>query len=136
MYLPDLQMLHLRQSNMVMVDALNNTDSHNGAAFTFALQSAANAIFDRVQSFGWCPNLKALVLGSNVPTPPPENGMLEEEKMYIPQHCFIKGFQTDIMGRTTAVGVPVSKAVLRHVSPFADILDFDQERARQFDGEA
>ncbi|CAN9140689.1 unnamed protein product [Alternaria alternata] len=46
----------------------------------------------------------------------------------LPQQCFVKGEQRDILGRTVAVGVPVTRMMLRATQPYTDILDIDHPR--------
>jgi hypothetical protein len=38
---------------------------------------------------------------------------LEGDYTYTPQHCFVKGFQTDALGRSGVVAVPVTRAMIR-----------------------
>jgi hypothetical protein len=44
---------------------------------------------------------------------------------FIPLSCYLRAEQTDALNRTVAVGVPISRAVLRESQPFTDVLDFD-----------
>jgi hypothetical protein len=44
---------------------------------------------------------------------------------YLPQNCFVRGYETDALSRKTAIAVPVSRAVLRASEPYADILDWN-----------
>jgi hypothetical protein len=46
----------------------------------------------------------------------------------LPQQCFVKGEQRDILGRTVAIGVPVARTTLRATQLYTDILDIDHTR--------
>jgi hypothetical protein len=85
----------------------------------------ANAFFDYLHERQWSSKLTALVVHCSVlkhPYSEPRDGY-----DFTPQHCYIKGFETDMLGRCRAVGVPVSRATLRKAEPYADILDWDPE---------
>lgn len=86
---------------------------------SFKLQRFANGFFNYLHSRSWCPNFGALVICSLVQEGPSDFMLFRE------QHCYVKGLQTDIMGRSTAVGVPVTRAQLGYTEPYADILNFD-----------
>jgi hypothetical protein len=73
----------------------------------------------------WSPKLTALVVYCAVGE---ESRALDwQHVVFHPQRCYIKALQTDILGRSTAVAVPVSQRVLRRAEPWADILDWDPE---------
>ncbi|KAH3904244.1 hypothetical protein HBI56_176490 [Parastagonospora nodorum] len=84
-----------------------------------------NALHKRQQN----PKLHALAIGSYI-----RNRKEERADMGVPggfkyfsQHCFVRGMQTDMLGRTIAVVLPVTRAILQAAEPLADILDYDSE---------
>lgn len=86
------------------------------------IQVAANTIFGGLHRSRSCPKLDAIVFGHLV------NFSTEEDAGDwgpLPQFCFMKAEQKDRLGRETAVGVPVSRALLRKTQPYTDILDMD-----------
>lgn len=89
---------------------------------TFELQRFANAFFDILHTRNYCPKFEALVIGSWV-----YESEYDNYGCYRTQHCFVKGFQTDIIGRKIAIAVPVTRSVLRRVGQYTDILDFDPQ---------
>ncbi|KAI2475873.1 hypothetical protein Ptr902_12699 [Pyrenophora tritici-repentis] len=122
---PDLRILHLRQSNYILEDEPRPCEQFEDdkKAWAFQTQKWANAFFAYLHERGWCPKLNSLVIRCY---------MLNEHEgdaviTYIPQSCYIRGFQTDTFGRSGVVAVPVTRAILRATEPCAGILDYDPE---------
>jgi hypothetical protein len=67
-----------------------------------------------------CPLFGALVIGHDYPLQSRPGGVRP-----LPQFCFIKGKQSDSLGRVKTVGVKVSKEVLRATQPCTEILELD-----------
>ena len=82
----------------------------------------ANLFFDYLYKRGWSPKLTALVIGCYMPDDDDNEGLSSFQ-----QHCFVRGLQVDMLGRSTAVAVPVTRAMLRAAEPYANILDYDPE---------
>lgn len=82
------------------------------------LQRAANKIFGDVHR-GQDFKLDALVFGHLT--------WLDQQQVEIPipQHCFVRGQQTDSLNRTVPVGIPVTRTMLRRTHPYTDILVLD-----------
>ena len=78
-----------------------------------------NAIFGYMEERRACPSLKAIIVGQWF-----EAGDAREGVGY-PRHCFIRGYQTDLLNRKTAVAVPVPAYRTRELKPECDLLDFD-----------
>lgn len=53
------------------------------------------------------------------------NGREINSQHYLPQFCFVKSRQEDLLGRTATTGVMVSRAVLKRTHDYMDILDVD-----------
>jgi hypothetical protein len=125
--MPNLRVLHLRQRNYLREDDLmfQRDGDTNSDACTFQTQRWANAFFEYLHARGWCPNLTALVIRCYVL----DNKQEDDEGVhyYVPECCYVKGFQTDRFGRSGVVAVPVTRATLRASEPHSDILDFDPE---------
>ena len=116
-HLSELRILHLRQpTHIIYLDE----SAESTKACTFELQRFANAFFDLLHVNKYCGKLHAIVIGSLNYY---HDDTLASARRT--QHCFVKGFQVDMMGRKVAVGVPVTRELLRRVEPYTDILDFD-----------
>lgn len=74
-----------------------------------------------------CPMLNALVLGMFWDI---DTHKREPYFYHVPRYCFIKGYQIDVLGRKTAVAVPVPAYALRQAQPISGILDLDSECER------
>jgi hypothetical protein len=91
----------------------------------FHAQRFADAFFRYFHTHDLYRQLKALVIGSlNYPGFRDPNGTLQK---CLPQYCYVKGVQTDIMGRSIVVAVRVTRSQLRYQESYADILDCDPE---------
>jgi hypothetical protein len=64
--------------------------------------------------------LDALVIGHLGPKRGVDD---EDDRHYLPQFCFVKGEQRDILNRMATVAVPVTRAMLRRTHPHTSILD-------------
>jgi hypothetical protein len=93
----------------------------NSHALTFFTQQWANAFFNYIHNRNQNPKLHALVIGSGFA----DDAEKDKNELDYPQHCFVRGFQSDILGRSTAVAVPVSRNMLMSIQPSADILNYD-----------
>ena len=71
-----------------------------------------------------CPKLQVLVFGCNWDVPLEVN--LDDE-VHVPRHCFIRGTQTDALGRKVVVGVQSPISMIRELDPSLDILESDPE---------
>jgi hypothetical protein len=80
------------------------------------LQNFANRFFSELCRLRCCPLLDALVIG---------HACALEPESPLPQSCFIKAEQKDVLGRTNAVGVLVSRAMVRLTQQDTDVLDLD-----------
>ncbi|CAN9167811.1 unnamed protein product [Alternaria alternata] len=89
-----------------------------------SLQTFANQLFGDLYGAG--AKLDALVIGHLATV----EAIITDAEFVIPlpQQCFVKGEQRDILGRTVAVGVPVTRMMLRATQPYTDILDIDHPR--------
>jgi len=115
--------LHLRQKNYYHEVEFRSFEavSRCHEMITFLTHRWANSFFDYMHKRSWCPKLDTLVICSYV-----EDSMeLEDEYVYCPQHCFVKGFQTDVLGRSGAIAVPVTRAMIRDRELCAEILKYD-----------
>jgi lysine/ornithine N-monooxygenase len=91
----------------------------------FHAQRFADEFFRYFHNQDSCRQLKALVIGSlNYPGVRDSNGTLQK---CLPQYCYVKGVQADIMDRSIVVAVRVIRAQLRYTESYADILDCDPE---------
>jgi len=122
-YLPDLRTLHLREPNNPGHDpGIPGLDFTNPSAASRNYQQFASAFFIYLHSRNWCPKLQALVIGelsTNKKATEPQS------YCYVPQHCFVRGFQKDAANRTVTVGVAVTREELMRIEPISDILGFD-----------
>ncbi|KAF1840656.1 uncharacterized protein K460DRAFT_410072 [Cucurbitaria berberidis CBS 394.84] len=115
-HLRELRLLHVRIPDIGHLGRLG-TNSANMRVLDMQMQRAANQIFGDLHR-GQDYKLDALVIGHLTTLGEPD-----EERL--PQYCFIKGQQTDSLNRTVAVGVPVTRVMLRRTHPYTDILDLD-----------
>jgi hypothetical protein len=67
-----------------------------------------------------------------------EDSSLREGSCYLPQFCYVRGIQHDLLGRTATTGVPVFRSVLRRTHDHTSILDVDSgvEAWEQWVGQA
>jgi len=124
-HLPDLRTVHFRYPRWIDTseDTLGVVAPKRWPQVTFELQRFANVFFQFLKTRNLCPRLNSLAIG--VFWEPRTS--LGNFAFHIPRHCFIKGYQTDVLGRTTAIGVPVSVHTLRSYEPESDILDLDPD---------
>lgn len=116
-------MVHFRYIRCTDIDIDEGEDFKRQREVTFELQRFANAFFHYMDTHSICPNLNALAIGMFQGS----KLVSESNEYYIPRHCFIKGYQTDVMNRKTTIAVPVPEYKLRQYEPEADILDLDPE---------
>jgi hypothetical protein len=128
---PNLRVIHLRQPNVVTVADYYELDCmrmrlESGDAYAFCMQQWASAFFEYLHTRRWCTRLRALVIRCHV-VDTKRSSREDRRVRYVPQCCYVKGFQTDMLGRSGVVAVPVTRAILRASEPWADILDYDPE---------
>jgi hypothetical protein len=83
------------------------------------MQKFANMFFGDLYRARCCPSLHILVIGHMANLEKVEGGW------QMPQFCFVRAEQKDNLNRTVAVGVPISRAILRQTQPCTNILDLD-----------
>lgn len=88
-------------------------------------QRFANAFFQYLEKNALCPKLTALVVGMHWDIL--NHAPRDQDYYHVPRHCFIKGRQMDVLGRKTAIAVPVPSYLLRQAQPVSTILDLDPE---------
>jgi hypothetical protein len=88
------------------------------------VQRFCNGFFYYMGKQGACPFLKAIIIGQWFEAND-HNEVRAANQSYYPRHCFIKGYQTDLLNRKTAVAVPVPAYRNPEVEPECDLLDFD-----------
>jgi hypothetical protein len=86
------------------------------------IQRVANKIFAELYRDRSCLKLDAIVIGHMEDFDPYRD---DQGWGALPQFCFVKAEQRDQLGRVTAVGVPVSRMLLRRTQPYTEILDLD-----------
>lgn len=121
-----LRLLHLHVPDC---DRLGRSEHNSNAEWdssilSMQLQTFANQLFGDLHGAG--AKLDALVIGHLATV----EAIITDADFVIPlpQQCFVKGEQRDILGRTVAVGVPVTRMMLRATQPYTDILDIDHPR--------
>ncbi|KAF2819348.1 hypothetical protein CC86DRAFT_253567, partial [Ophiobolus disseminans] len=77
--------------------------------------------FDYLHKRGWSLKLQHLIICSYVM----DRMELEHRHVHCPQYRFVKGFQRDILGRSAAVAVPVTRAMIKDFDNCAKILKHD-----------
>ncbi|RYO11924.1 hypothetical protein AA0111_g12701 [Alternaria arborescens] len=123
---PQLRLLHLHVPDC---DRLGRSEHNSNAEWdssilSMQLQTFANQLFGDLHGAG--AKLDALVIGHLATV----EAIITDADFVIPlpQQCFVKGEQRDILGRTVAVGVPVTRMMLHATQPYTDILDIDHPR--------
>ncbi|EAT77631.2 hypothetical protein SNOG_15088 [Parastagonospora nodorum SN15] len=119
-HLKELQMVHIRLSPYCTVGFASDEGQPEPNLILTQIQGAANKIFRGLHRS--CLKLDAIVFGHLVDFSTRQD---DGDWGPLPQFCFIKAEQKDRLGRETAVGVPVSRALLRKTQPYTDILDMD-----------
>jgi hypothetical protein len=119
---PDLRILHLQQRNRPeRIDRNQSSD-----LVTFQTHRWANAFFDYLHKKAWCQKLHTLIIRCFVAEGVDDH--TDEQHVHSPQHSFPKVFQTDVLGRSFAVAVPVTRSMVKSdVSSFTDLLEHDPE---------
>ncbi|KAF2833475.1 hypothetical protein CC86DRAFT_451161 [Ophiobolus disseminans] len=112
--LSNLRTLHLLQWNITLVGGLDDYNSLNTSILVLQMQKFANKLFGDLDRARCYPLLDALVIGH-----------LTRLESAMPQFYFVRGEQRDVLNRTVAIGVPVSRAVLRKTQAYTDVLDLD-----------
>ncbi|KAH5237116.1 hypothetical protein HBI55_191470 [Parastagonospora nodorum] len=119
-HLKELQMVHIRLSPYHTLGLASDEGQPEPNLILTQIQVAANKIFGGLRRS--CLKLDAIVFGHMVDFSTRQD---DGDWGPLPQFCFIKAEQKDRLGRETAVGVPVSRALLRKTQPYTDILDMD-----------
>ncbi|KAH6861196.1 hypothetical protein BKA58DRAFT_449081 [Alternaria rosae] len=144
-HLTKLRTLHVHRSLIEMVGGLGHSYSSRWdiGIISMQVQKFANLMFGELYQN---PNFKleTLIVGhlgpllrkSNVIEL--DNGLSVNSEHYLPQFCFVRNRQQDLLGRTATAGVPVSRAVLRRTHDHTSILDVDAgvEAWKQWVGQA
>jgi hypothetical protein len=110
-----MSVLHLRQKTLY-----DDPECSNAERTTFLIQRWATAFFDYMHRRAWSPNLKTFVIGCYM-----KDNLGLEQFGHTSQHCFVKGMQTDVVGRSGAVAVPVPRAMIMHNTICAELLRYD-----------
>ncbi|KAF2119745.1 hypothetical protein BDV96DRAFT_352059 [Lophiotrema nucula] len=120
--LQNLRILYLRQG---FGDPIEFAEDHiSEIERNYVCQRFANELFEYLHSKGWCKKLQAIVIGRAMQVPYAHS---QEDWDYTPRKCFVKGVQTDIFGRTSAVGVPAPTYLLRELTGCSEILDWQSD---------
>jgi hypothetical protein len=119
-----MSVLHLRQNTLWPHEILGYDDDSHGCSsaerLTFLTHRWATAFFDYMHRRNWSPNLKTLIMGCYI-----TDNLNLEDFVHTPQHCFVKGIQTDVLGRSGAVTVPVPRVMIMHNTLCAELLKYD-----------
>jgi hypothetical protein len=115
-------MVHVRLSGYFKVGLSTDDGEPNPNIITMQVQMVANKIFGELNRDRSCPKLDAIVFGHMVAF---DRHRDDQGWGALPQFCFVKAEQRDRLGRVTAVGVPVSRVLLRRTQPYTDVLDLD-----------
>jgi hypothetical protein len=116
--------LHVPDCDRLGRSEYNFNADWDSSILSLQLQTFANRLFGDLHEAG--SKLHALVIGHLATV----EAIITDGDFVIPlsQQCYIKGEQRDILGRTVAVGVPVTRTMLRATQPYTDILDIDHPR--------
>ncbi|KAF2833474.1 hypothetical protein CC86DRAFT_415251 [Ophiobolus disseminans] len=124
--LKNLRLLHTRfRSRRWLGITEREPDYCNPELVAPEMQRFANKIFGELRRLSCCPMLDALVVGSWQERDSEDEMNLDNDDDRIDQFCFVRAVQRDDLNRTEAVGVPVSRAILRQTQLYTDILDLD-----------
>ncbi|KAI4941529.1 hypothetical protein J4E91_010705 [Alternaria rosae] len=118
----ELRLLHLCLPHSRQMGRSEN--EWDPALLVLQLQTFANRFFEFI---GPESKLDALVIGHVATLKSPENPPVHRRPL--PQQCFLRGEQRDILGRTVPVAVPVTRMMLRETQPYTDILEVDHHSA-------
>lgn len=122
-----LRTVHFRLPQSESVDVGNITFYQTQAHVTWELQKFSNGVFEHLDRHKSCLDLKAIVIGHHSHVGPGTHLGEQSVEWYYPRHCFIKGYQVDVLSRRTAVAVPVPSYRIRELDPDCDLLDYDPE---------
>ncbi|KAF2833071.1 hypothetical protein CC86DRAFT_399721 [Ophiobolus disseminans] len=122
-----LRVIHFRLPQSESVDVGNITFYQTQAHVTWELQKFSNGVFEYMDRHKACPDLKAIVIGHHSHVGPGSHLGEEMVEWFYPRHCFIKGYQIDVLQRRTAVAVPVPAYRIQELEPGCDLLDYDPE---------
>lgn len=78
------------------------------------IQIVASRIFSDLHKSHSCPNLGVLVMGHMTHWEPESH---DYGYGALPQFCFVKGEQKDVLGRKKVVGVPAARGVVKRMMP-------------------
>ena len=112
--MPELSLLHVRHYTYYRSSQVKGEEE-----VAWNLQKWASGLFAFMDSRGYCPNLRALVIGM---WRKPDHDSLCDG---ISRHSFLKGKQQVGLYRGLVVAVPVSTQTLREEEPSSTILDSD-----------
>ena len=121
--MPSLRTVHFRYLRYRELDEDHQYLHKLPAEINWEIQRFANAFLQYPECESMCPNLTAVVLGCHrdVYVEDPR----DRDYYHVPRHCFVRGRQTDPLGRSTAIAVPVPACLLRQTQPISSILDLD-----------
>ena len=118
----ELRIVHLRYHPYFEPEG--NDSTKRSCEITSEFQCFADNFFQYLDRHGICPKLTALVIGCSWE----DKSVLKDPRNYHnPRHCFIKGHQKDVLGRSAAIGVPVPAWQFRQAQSASGILDLDPE---------
>ncbi|KAH7076042.1 hypothetical protein FB567DRAFT_452372, partial [Paraphoma chrysanthemicola] len=120
---PDLRILHLRQANYLYRERYDEKHKLSDETFAFYTHRWANAFFDYMDRRKWSTKLSTLIIRCYTT----DAELHPRRYSYSPQQCFVKGYQTDVLGRSAAVAIPVPRQTMKAIEPRADLLDYDPE---------
>jgi hypothetical protein len=91
------------------------------------MQMFCQGIFTYMDEYHACISLRAIVLGHHLYNYDDDGEYVsgEEIDMQYSRYCFIRGRQTDALGRTKTVAVLVPASIIRKLEPECNLLDFD-----------
>jgi hypothetical protein len=115
-------MVHIRLSDYLKVGLSIDDGDPDPNIITMQVPMVANNFFGELYQKRCCLKLDAIVIGHMVPF-----DAFRDDQGWgaLPQFCFMKVEQRDRLGRVPAVGIPVSRVLLRRAQPFTDVLDLD-----------
>jgi hypothetical protein len=142
--LQKLRTLHIRCQAIYSIGGLDrNSNTYDADFLAMQMQKFANLVFGELytdKNF----SLEVLIVGHLRPllrdtnAKGIEDSSLREGSCYLPQFCYVRGIQHDLLGRTATTGVPVFRSVLRRTHDHTSILDVDSgvEAWEQWVGQA
>ncbi|KAI4637048.1 hypothetical protein J4E93_010714 [Alternaria ventricosa] len=132
-HLPKLRTLHTHRSSISLVGGLGNGYGNrwNTSMISLQVQKFANLVFGELYTVNPDFCLETLIVGHLGPLLRKSNavelanGREVNSQHYLPQFCFVRSRQEDLLGRTATTGVMVSRAVLKRTHDYMGILDVD-----------